>query len=710
MKFCFYAPMLLAVGGVLGTPRIAAAQTLDYPQARKTDQTDAYFGVNVADPYRWLEDDNSDETKAWTAAENAVTFDYLNKIPYRAAIRERLLNLVNYPKYGQPTVRGPYVFFSKNTGLQNQSVIYFQKGRDGTPEVFLDPNTFSTDGTARLAGFEVSRDGRYAAYGVSYKGSDWNTYYVMDVAAKRKLDDQLDWVKFSGASWRGDGFYYSRYPKPAPGTELTAKNENQKVFFHKVGTAQSEDRLIYEDTAHPDYTVGVGATEDEKYEILSVETTGKRGNAVFYREAAQPDKPFAPIVPTIGDDSFGVVEDVEAGFLVQTNQNAPNQKVVFFDPKQPDIAKARVVIEEQPQPLASLTTGGGKIFATYLKDVSSRVYQYSYAGKKEREIKLPALGEASGFGGMREDKSLFYTFTSYNFPPTIFRYDIAEGKTALFRSPEIKGFSPTDYEVRQIFFKSKDGAKVPMFVISKKGLKRDCANPTLLTGYGGFNISITPYFSSLRIGWLEQGGVIAVVNLRGGAEYGEKWHEAGMRLRKQNVFDDCIAAAETLIREKYTTPAKLALQGGSNGGLLVGAVINQRPDLFGAAIPEVGVMDMLRFQKFTAGKFWTAEYGSSDDEKDFHNLFAFSPLHNIKAGGKYPATLVTTADHDDRVVPAHSFKYVATLQEKADRSRPLLIRVETNSGHGSSNLKKAIEETADIYAFLFTNLGVTPKF
>ena len=544
MNFRFYAPLLLVLCGTMAAPRPASAQVLDYPQARKTDQADTYFGTAVPDPYRWLEDDNSDETKAWTAAENKVTYDYLSKIPYRSQVRERLLGLVNYPKYGQPFVKGPYVFFSKNTGLQNQSVLYYEKGLDGTPEVFLDPNTFSTDGTARLAGFSLSKDGKYAAYGISLNGSDWSSFYVMETATKRKLDDELKWVKFSGASWRSDGFYYSRYPAPAPGTELTAKNVDQKVYYHKVGTAQSEDRLIFEDTAHPDNNVGVGATEDEKYEILSEGQPGKRGNSLFFRDASQPDRPFTPIVATIGDDLFDVVDDIGETFLVTTNQNAPNQKVVLFDPKQPDIAKSKVVLPEQAEPLASLTTGGGKLFATYLKDVSSKVYQYAYDGKREREIKLPALGEASGFGGQREDKFVFYTFTSYNFPPTIFRYDIAGGKTTLFRSPEIKGFSPTDYEVKQIFFKSKDGTKIPMFVIYKKGLKRDGKNPTLLTGYGGFNISITPYFSSLRIGWMEQGGVFAVVNLRGGAEYGEKWHEAGMRLRKQNVFDDCIAAAE----------------------------------------------------------------------------------------------------------------------------------------------------------------------
>lgn len=710
-------PQMLLAASLVAAVAVAPswAQTLSYPETKKVEQTDAYFGTSVSDPYRWLEDDNAADTKAWVEAQNKVTFGYLEKIPYRDAVKKRLLGLVNYPRYGQPSVKAGWVFFSKNSGLQNQSVLYYQKGFEGTPEVFLDPNAFSEDGTSRLSGFAVSKNGKYAAYGISRSGSDWVTYSVMEVATKKKLDDDLLWVKFSGADWRGDdGFYYSRYPAPAPGTELTAKNENQKVYFHKVGTPQSEDKLVYEETAHPDRSVGVGITEDQKYEILYVNEPGKRGNALYFRDAAT-DKTFTPIVATIGEDSFSVADNVGDRFLVQTNQKAPNSKVVLYDPRDGgtsgDMAKAKVVLAEKPEPLDGLTTAGGKMFVTYLKDVTSRVYQYSYDGKLERTINLPGPGSAGGFGGEKDDKEVFYTFTSYNYPPTIFRYDIASGKSTLFRSPEVKDYNPAAYEVKQIFYRGKDGAKIPMFVAYKKGLKLDGKNPTLLYGYGGFNVSLTPYFSAILIGWLEQGGVYAVANLRGGAEYGEKWHEAGMRLRKQIVFDDCISAAEYLIKEKYTSPAKLALQGGSNGGLLVGAVINQRPDLFAAAIPEVGVMDMLRFQKFTAGKFWTAEYGSSEmSAEDFKNLYAFSPLHNIKPGGKYPATLITTADHDDRVVPAHSFKYAATLQEKAAKERPLLIRIETKSGHGSSNLTKAIEETADVYSFLFTNLGVTPKY
>ena len=694
----------------VGISATALAQTMTYPQTRKVEQTDTYFGTTVADPYRWLEDDNSAETKAWVEVQNKITLSYLDKIPYRTMLKERLLQLADYPKYGQPFVKKDYLFFSKNDGLQNQSVLYYQKGLEGKPEVFLDPNTFSEDGTARLAGFALSNDGKYAAYGISRNGSDWTEWSVMEVATKKKGTDDLKWVKFSGASWKGDGFYYSRYPEPETGTELTASNKDQKVYFHKIGTPQSEDRLVYEEKEHPQRSVGVDVTEDERYEILSVSEPGKRGNALFFRKTGETGA-FTPIVPTVGTDRFGVVDNDGDSFLIQTNQNAPNSKILHYNPADGGLTKATVAVSEKPEPISGLSTGGGKLFVTYLKDVTSRVYQYDYKGKQEREIKLPAPGAASGFGGEKDDKSVFYTFTSYNYPPTIFRYTLADGKTTLFRAPEIKGFKASDYVVKQVFYPSKDGTKIPMFLVHKKGLKQNGKNPTLLYGYGGFNISLTPSFSSTRIGWLEQGGIFAIMNLRGGSEYGEKWHEAGMRLKKQTVFDDCIAAAEYLISEKYTSPEKLALQGGSNGGLLVGAVINQRPDLFKVAIPEVGVMDMLRFQKFTAGKFWTAEYGSSEaGEADFKNLYAFSPLHNLKAGVKYPAIMVTTADHDDRVVPAHSFKYAATLQEKADKTNPLLIRIETKSGHGSSNLTKAIESTADVYSFLFYNLGVTPKF
>ena len=709
MRSLFLA--VAAVSTTMSITNIASAQTLAYPTTHKVEQTDTYFGTSIADPYRWLEDDNSAETKAWVAEQNKVTFGYLDKIPYRSQVKNRLLEIINYPKYSAPTVKGDYVFFYKNDGLQNQSVLYYQKGMNGTPEVFLDPNTFSADGTARLAGFFLSKDAKYAAYAISRGGSDWQEMYVCEVATKKKLDEKLNWVKFSGASWRGDGFYYSRYPQPDAGKELTASNNDQKVYFHKVGTAQSADTLVYEEPKNPQRSVGVGNTEDEKWEFLYVSEPGKRGNAVYYRPAGEMKAPFTPIVAEIGEFSYSPFEEVGGKFLLSTNDGAPNSKVVLFDPKDGDIHKAKVVVAEQKEPIDGLTTAGGKIFVTYLKDVISHVYQFDYTGKQEREITLPAPGTVGGFGGERDDKFVFYTFTSYNYPPTIFRYDIADGKTTLFRTSEIKNFKPEDYVVEQKFYTSKDGTKVPLFISYKKGLKKDGKNPTLLYGYGGFNISLTPGFSALRIAWLEQGGVFALANLRGGAEYGEKWHEAGMKQHKQNVFDDCIAAAEYLIKEKYTAPEHLALQGGSNGGLLVGAVINQRPDLFAAALPQVGVMDMLRFQKFTAGKFWTAEYGSADESHDdFTNLVKFSPIHNIKAGAKYPAVMVTTADHDDRVVPAHSFKYAATLQEKAAKDRPLLIRVETQSGHGSSNLTKAIEETADTYSFLFFSLGVTPKY
>ena len=691
------------------------AQHLPYPQTKKGEQADDYFGTRVADPYRWLEDDRAPETEAWVKAENEVTFAYLDKIPYRADLQKRLGELINYPRYSAPFQKNGRIFFYLNSGLQNQSVLYVQKGIDGTPEVLIDPNTLSPDGTARLSGFSLSKNGKYAAYNVSKAGSDWQETHVLEIASKKVLPDTISWVKFSGASWKGDdGFYYSRYPQPAPGTELTAKNENQKVYWHALGTPETDDALVYEDTTHPDYSVGVGNTEDEKWEFLYVSSPGKRGNALFFRPATQSGEPknapFAPIVPEIGKDSYSIVDNDGDAFLIQTNADAPNEKIIRVTAQKPDIKTASVVLPEGREPLGGVGTAGGKLFVSTLKDVTTRVQVYDYNGKKEREITLPAPGSASGFGGEKNDKYFFYTFTSYNYAPTIFRYDIASGKSTLFRTAQIPNFNPTDYVVRQAFAPSKDGTKVPVFVVHKKGLQLNGQNPTLLYGYGGFNVSLTPAFSSLRLAWMEQGGVYVVANLRGGAEYGEKWHEAGMKANKQNVFDDCIAAAEWLVKEKYTSPEKLALQGGSNGGLLVGAVINQRPDLFRAAVPQVGVMDMLRFQKFTAGKFWTAEYGSAENKNEFPALFSYSPLQNIKPGATYPATLVITGDHDDRVVPAHSFKYAAALQEKAAKTRPVLIRVETQSGHGSSNLSKALRETADVYAFLFYNLGITPQY
>jgi prolyl oligopeptidase len=711
-KTARYLKYSAAVGVILILVGLTAiAQKLNYPVTRKVDHVDTYFGVSVADPYRWLEDDNSAETAQWVEAENKVTFAYLDKIPYRMKVKERLQKLYNYPRYTAPNRRGEYFFFSKNDGLQNQSVLYIQKGLDGTPEVFLDPNKFSEDGTARLGAFSVSRDAQYAAYGISKSGSDWQEYYVMEVTTKKALPDHLQWIKVSSMSWQGHGFYYSRYPSPEKGKELSSKNENHQVYFHRVGTPQSEDKLIYEDPKNPQRFHFVSTTEDERFAFLSISERGKGkdGNALYYRDLSKGEKTFTPIVAEIGNDSFGVLDNIGDMFLIRTNYKAPNSRIILFDPKNPAEKNWKDVLPEKPEPLEGAGTAGGKIFATYLKDVTTRAYVYSLNGKLEGEINLPGLGAANGFGGLKDDKFVFYTFTSFNFPPTIYRYDIATKKSSLFRAPEIPDFKPTDYETKQVFYKSKDGTNVPMFVVYRKGLKLDGNNPTLLTGYGGFNISTSPSFSSLRLALLEQGFVYASANMRGGGEYGEKWHEAGMKLKKQNVFDDFIAAAEYLIANKYTSKEHLAIQGGSNGGLLVGAVMNQRPDLFRVAIPQVGVMDMLRFHKFTIGWNWIADYGSSDNEEEFKALYQYSPLQNIRAV-KYPATLITTADHDDRVVPAHSFKYGATLQEKNSGDNPVLIRIETKSGHGASSTTKAIEQTADIDTFIFYNLGITPKY
>ncbi|WP_207505928.1 prolyl oligopeptidase family serine peptidase [Telluribacter humicola] len=680
------------------------AQKLDYPKTNKVDHVDEYHGTKVPDPYRWLEDDRSAETAAWVKAQNEVTFGYLNKIPFKQEIYNDLEKAYNYPKYSAPRKKGDYFYFYKNDGLQNQSVLYRQKGLDGTPEVVLDPNKLSADGTTRLTVFSLSKDGAYAVLGFSQGGSDWQEYQVMDMKTLKMLSDKVEWVKVSGAAWQGDGFYYSRYPKPE-GSALAAKNENHQVFFHKVGTLQSADKLVFEDPKNPQRFHTVSTTEDGRYAALYVSDRGKGkdGNGLWVMEKGQTQ--FTPIVSEITDYSYGIVDNVDGGLLIETNADAPNGKVVLYDTK---TKSWKPFLPEKPEPLVGVGTAGGKLFAEYSKDVTSRVYVYDMKGKQENEVALPGLGAASGFGGEKEDKFVFYTYTSFNYPPTIFRYDIASRKSSVFREPEVS-FKPADYETKQVFYTSKDGTKIPAFIVYKKGLKLDGTNPTLLYGYGGFNVSLPPSFSPTRIPFLDQGGVFVQANLRGGSEYGEKWHEQGMKLKKQNVFDDFIAAAEYLIKEKYTSPERLAIQGGSNGGLLVGAVMNQRPELFKVAFPAVGVMDMLRFHKFTIGWNWIADYGSADNADEFKYLYGYSPLHNIKQGGKYPATLITTADHDDRVVPAHSFKYAATLQEKAGASstNPLLIRIDTNSGHGASNTKKALETAADIYAFMFHNMGLT---
>lgn len=682
---------------------------IKYPETKKGDVVDDYFGTKVADPYRWLEDDNAPEVAAWVEAQNKVTFGYLDTISYRPQLRKRLEKLLNYPRYGAPYRRGENFFFSKNDGLQNQSVLYVQKGLDGAPDVLLDPNKFSADGTSQLGGSSMSESGKYLAYGISEGGSDWRDYYILDVATRKPISDHIEWVKFSGASWVGDeGFYYNRYPQPEAGKKMAGKNEFQKTYYHKVGTSQSEDKLIYEDNDHPLRRQGVGVTEDQRYEILSVSdsSAGKKGNSLFFRERGKAET-FTPIVAEIGDDDYSVTDNVGNKFLIETNHGAPNGKVVLYDPQ----AKTwKDVLPERPEPLQLVDTAGGKLMVTYLKDVTTRAYVYTLDGKLENEIQMPGPGSAGGFGGKKDDKFVFYSFTSFNYPPTIFKYDLATKKSTVFRTVDIPGFNAPDYEVKQVFYNSKDGTRVPMFITYKKGLKLDGNNPTILYGYGGFNITTSPGFSALRIALLEQGVVYASANMRGGGEYGEKWHEAGTKLQKQNVFDDFIAAAEYLIAQKYTSPAKLAIQGGSNGGLLVGAVSNQRPDLFRAVVEQAGVMDMLRFHKFTIGSAWISDYGSSEQsEAQFKYLLAYSPVHNVKAGTKYPATLITTADHDDRVVPAHNFKYAAALQAGQGGDNPILIRIDTKSGHGASSTTKQLEQTTDIFAFLMNNLGVTPK-
>ena len=683
------------------------AAKLDYPVTKKVDQVDDYFGTKVADPYRWLEDDNAEDTVAWVEAQNAVTFGYLDTIPYRPKIKERLTEIFNYPRYSSPFRVGENYFFYKNDGLQNQSVCYIQKGLDGTPEVFFDPNALSPDGTVRVGIIGPSGDDRYLAISRGEAGSDWSEIRVMEIATKQELPDRVQWVKFSGAAWQGGGFYYSGYEKPAAGEELQAKNEYQRVYYHKLGDPQEKDTLVWEDKDHPLRYVGAGTTEDERWLILGI-SEGTSGSEVWVKDLTRTNAPFTMLFPGFEYDA-NPIEVVDGKFLVHTNEGAPNFRVVAIDPKAPAKENWATVIPEKPEVLSGAGTAGGYMFCQYLKDANSKIFQHQLDGTLVREIGLPALGSAGGFGGKRDEKVLFYTFTSFTYPPTIYKFDPATGASEVFREPEVK-FDPSAYETKQVFYASKDGTRVPMFIVHKKGLALDGKNPTFLTAYGGFNISNTPGFSAANIILLENGGVYALANLRGGGEYGEAWHKAGMLDKKQNVFDDFIAAAEYLIREKYTSTPRLAIEGASNGGLLVGAVMTQRPELFGVAFPAVGVMDMLRYHKFTVGWGWAVEYGSSDKEDQFGYLYKYSPLHNLRPGVCYPATMVTTADHDDRVVPAHSFKFAATLQECQACAKPVIIRIETRSGHGSSNLSKAIESLTDQWSFMFFNMGVRPIY
>jgi prolyl oligopeptidase len=679
------------------------SKKLTYPKTRTVDQVDDYFGTKVADPYRWLEGSN-DKVRNWINSQNQVTFSYLKKIPYRSSIKRRLKELVNYPRYSSPSKAGGYYFFYKNDGLQNQSVIYIQKGLDGKPEVFLDPNALSKDGTVRayLAGF--SQDYKHVAYIRSEGGSDWLEIRIMEIETKKELPDRIKWVKFSGASWDKGGFYYSGYPQPEEGKQLTAKNRFHKLYYHKLGDPQGKDRLIYEDPKHPMRYYFARVTEDHKFLILN-SAEGTHGSEVHYKDLTTKKSEFKLLFKGF-EFNYRVIDTLGGKFLVQTNQNAPNQKLILIDPV---TKETKDLIPEGQEVMRGADIVGGKLFVSYLKDATTQIYRYDLKGKNREEIRLPGIGTAYGFGGEKTDEVIFYTYTSFNYPPTIYKYEIKTGKSEVFRKTEVT-FNPDNFIVKQVFYESKDKTKIPMFLIYKKGLKRDSKNPVYLYAYGGFNASLTPYFNNTRILLLENGFIFAMANLRGGGEYGEKWHEAGMLLKKQNVFDDFNAAAEYLINNKYTCKNKIAIAGASNGGLLVGACMTQRPDLFKVALPTVGVMDMLRYHKFTVGWGWVVEYGSSDKEEDFKNLYSYSPLHNIKEGVNYPATLATTADHDDRVVPAHSFKFIANLQKNHKGNNPVLIRIETKSGHGSSSLSKRIETTADIYAFMFHNLRVKPIY
>jgi prolyl oligopeptidase len=625
-------------------------------------------------------------------------------------MQKRLEEMYNYPKYTAPLKKHGLYVFSKNDGLQNQAVMYIQKGRNGTPEVLLDPNTFSADGTARLVAPSFSADMTYLAYGISRAGSDWIEGYVMDIRTRALLPDRLRWIKFESFAWQGNGFFYSRFDAPVDTAKaLSAANEGDRVLYHRVGTTQDEDRLVFEDRSHPKRFHLVSTTDDERFAILTVmdPSTGKRGYEVSVCDRSKGEKEFHPVV-TGFDDVAWVADDLGEKLLMWTDRQAPNGRAVLVDPSRPADSSWVDLLPEQTEPLQTLGTGGGRIFAVYMKDVASRVAVYDTVGKRLDEIALPVPGTVWGIGGENEDTTVFYTFTSFTFPSTIYEYNIAARTSTIFRQSEVK-FDPLSYATTQVFYTSKDGTRIPMFLVHRKGIVLDGRNPVLMYGYGGFKITIAPSFNPLLVPLLDEGVVYASPNIRGGGEYGEQWHQAGTKLKKQNVFDDFIAAAEWLIAQKYTQPSRLALWGGSNGGLLVGAVMTQRPDLMKVAIPEFGVMDMLRYQKFTIGRAWAADYGTADDSTQFRYLLGYSPLHNIRDAA-YPATLVTTADHDDRVVPAHSFKFVATLQEHQQGSNPALIRIDTKSGHGASSTSKRLAETADIFSFLLYNLGVTPHF
>jgi prolyl oligopeptidase len=675
--------------------------SLKYPKTRRSDHMDQYHGTDVADPYRWLEDPDSDETKAWVEAENKVTFGFLESIPEREPIKQRLTELWNYERFGLPRKRGDRYFYTRNDGLQNQSVLYVTDGIDGKPRVLLDPNQWAADGTVALAGWTPSEDGKLLTYGVAAAGSDWREWKVLDVETGKELADHLKWVKFSGVSWLkdGSGLFYSRYDEPKEGEEFTGVNYYQKLYFHKIGDEQSKDTLVYERPDQKEWGFDGHVTEDATFLIITIWRGTERKNQIFYKDLTKPDAEVVELLAGFEFEYDFVGNDGDT-FWFNTDDNAPLRRVLAIDLDKPERADWREVIPEAKEVLQGTGLVGDHFLALYLKDAASQVRIFDLGGEHVRDVALPAIGSAEGFGGRRRDHETFYYFSNNTTPGTIYKYDIESGLSEVFREPKVD-FDPNAYETRQVFYESKDGTRIPMFITHKRGIKLEGSNPTLLYAYGGFNISLTPGFSVSNLVWLERGGVYAVPNLRGGGEYGREWHEAGMQEKKQNVFDDFIAAAEWLIDNKYTSTEKLAIRGGSNGGLLVGAAMTQRPELFGAAIPAVGVMDMLRYHNFTIGWAWVSEYGSSDDAVAFKNLMSYSPLHNIKPGISYPPTMITTADHDDRVVPAHSFKFAAELQHAHQGDNPVLIRIETRAGHGAGTpTVKLIEASADVLAFL----------
>ncbi|MDA8592072.1 prolyl oligopeptidase family serine peptidase [Flavobacteriaceae bacterium] len=706
MKHIFYLFLLSSVMACHKNAENSRNINVEYPKTSQVDTVDDYFGVQVKDPYRWLEDDRSKETEAWVNTQNKTTFDYLSNVPYRKELKERLEKLWNYEKIGSPFKEGDYTYFYKNNGLQNQYVIYRYKTGDApsTAEIFLDPNTFKEDGTISLGGTSFSKSGRLLAYSISEGGSDWRKIITMDVVSKKIIEDTLVDVKFSGMSWyKDEGFYYSSYDKPK-GSALSAKTDQHKVYFHKLGTPQKEDVLIFGGIKEQKHRyIGARVTEDDRFLIISA-SVSTSGNKLFLKNLDAPNSPLITILNHTKSDTY-LIDNVDDKLYFVTNLNAPNQKIVTVDARDPK-PKNWVDFIPETKHVLNPSTGGGYFFAEYMVDAISQVKQYDYDGNFVRDIELPGLGNAGGFGGKKDEFIDFYSFTNYKTPSSIYKFNVETGISELYWKPEID-FDSSDYESKQVFYTSKDGTKVPMMITHKKGLQINGKNPTILYGYGGFNISLNPSFSVTNAVWLEQGGVYAVPNLRGGGEYGKEWHDAGTQTKKQNVFDDFIAAAEYLIAEQYTSSDFLAIRGGSNGGLLVGATMTQRPDLMKVALPAVGVLDMLRYHTFTAGAGWAYDYGTSEDNKEmFEYLKGYSPVHNVKSGIKYPATLVTTGDHDDRVVPAHSFKFAAELQSKQSGTNPTLIRIETDAGHGAGTpVSKTIEQYADIFGFTLFNMG-----